>query len=407
MSASSDKPLPETNGERQRRRWWLPLPAIVVGLLVFFALWAWHPPEPRETIDTPADVRGLSKGPPGGELLAAMGLGSVQVWQTRTQVSVATLPLPSGGSDQMWPLTFSPDGKLLATCHRNRSRHNCVTIWDVRSGSVVLSIHSQNIVDSDMIAFAAHGKQVAVLTTPVGSPVGTYVLELYDLEDRERVKLFEEPKQFCCGPVFTPDGRYVLLGCYSKSSVDGTILVWDVATGEQVSQLNTPDRLWGLMIAPNGWNLIVYEASRGIVLIDRESGKRLGQPWKAGKSLAIVRLWPVPHTHMVVTQEHLIRPWYSHLPIIRDWLATYFSTHSVAVRDVRNGRVLARFPASHFVAFTDDHRAVLTQRCFGTLQYWDLPPPRPWWTIVTYSLVAGVLTYLTISFAGWLWRHGE
>ncbi|KAK6354376.1 hypothetical protein TWF730_008784 [Orbilia blumenaviensis] len=104
----------------------------------------------------------LSNGPwshksfifsPDGNQLARCSVGDIQIWDTSTGASLATL---DGRSSNVNSAAFSPDGKLLASCSDDRT----IKIWDIITGINLATIrgHSDWV---HSIAFSLDGEQLA------------------------------------------------------------------------------------------------------------------------------------------------------------------------------------------------------------------------------------------------------
>ncbi len=115
---------------------------------------------------------------------------------------------------------FSPDGKLALTASGNQT----VNLWDVGSGKRVR-------------VFKGHADFV---TSVVFSPDSKYILSgswdatmrMWDLSGKQ-VRIFKQPdakhyhKVECVA--FSPCGEYAIC------SLDANVLIWEVASGRQVS----------------------------------------------------------------------------------------------------------------------------------------------------------------------------
>jgi RNA polymerase sigma factor (sigma-70 family) len=126
---------------------------------------------------------------------------------------------------QTWPLSFSPDGRLLASNNVNGERkgkkddpagatRNALHLWETASACEVLTLPLE---DPLQIAFSPDGRVLA-LTAPGGD------LVLWDLKRGKEFRRFKGFDAQVNSLAFSPDGRRLVSGLS-----DSTLLVWDVA----------------------------------------------------------------------------------------------------------------------------------------------------------------------------------
>jgi RNA polymerase sigma factor (sigma-70 family) len=154
-------------------------------------------------------------------------------------------------------LRFSPDGKYLATW-----ADNAVCLLDPANGRLLRSIAA----DGPAVAFSPDSKRVVT-----GFSDGT--ISVWETATGERVFRLREHKQTIGGAVFTPDGRALVSMCLGKR-----LCRWDMTTGELRKALNVKfpqHRTWCL--SPDGRTLAVVPYSRDPVrLYDTETGEQRG-----------------------------------------------------------------------------------------------------------------------------------
>ncbi len=153
--------------------------------------------------------------------------------------------------------TFSPDGKLMATCDTDCH----VKLWQVQTGQLVMICQGHvNWVRS--IAFSPDGKILA-------SCGADCLVKLWNVEDGICLKTFSGHEHEVFSVVFSPDGRTLASG-----SGDLTIKLWDVLGGNCLKTL-TGHTDWVRSVAfnPNGETLASSGSDRAIKFWDITSGK--------------------------------------------------------------------------------------------------------------------------------------
>jgi WD40 repeat protein len=92
---------------------------------------------------------------PDGFRVASVTGSAVHLWDPRTGKSAGA---PLAHNADVVGLRFSPDGQLIATA----ARDNSVRIWNAQTSTPVTAALTQSAENSDMLAFAADGKQLLV-----------------------------------------------------------------------------------------------------------------------------------------------------------------------------------------------------------------------------------------------------
>jgi WD40 repeat protein len=174
---------------------------------------------------------------PDGRTLASGDGELIQLWDWTLGKQVRSLALPKYGTLR---LAFSPDGKILASCH---VRYEAQTIegawclWELATGLPIREIKGTS--GRYCIAFSPDGRTLAT------AAVKDRHIRLWDVFTGKAVGNLEGHR----GPVlclaFSPDGQTLASG-----SADTTVLLWDLhgLVGERLPAADPKpdewDRLW-------------------------------------------------------------------------------------------------------------------------------------------------------------------
>jgi WD40 repeat protein len=205
------------------------------------------------------------------------------------------------------------------------------------------------------------------------------------------VRKFEGHADSVSVVTFSPDGRRALSG-----STDGTVRLWDVATGRELTKLQEPvGNIVGVAFSPDGRRAIAGCYDRTLRLWDLDTGKELkklqGHTEPANRVVfspdgrhaasaswdRTVRLWDLDagtelrrfEGHAAVVFGLAFSPDGRHL-ISGSWDRT------ARLWDVATGKELKKFEGHTAevgdVAYSTDGRRVLTGSNDGTLRLWDV-----------------------------------
>jgi WD40 repeat protein len=159
---------------------------------------------------------------PDGKYLAS-GWVNITIWDVATGQRVRNL---EGHGDEIRSLSFSPDGRLLASAGLDKTAR----IWKVESGALLQTLEptgfvyfsSRGPVNSSIrvpvlaVAFSADGKQLA-------TGGADRLVRLWEVSSGKPIRTLQGHTMTVTGVAFSPDGKRL-----ATSSLDRTIRIWQL-----------------------------------------------------------------------------------------------------------------------------------------------------------------------------------
>ena len=205
---------------------------------------------------------------PDGKTVAFSGFGEIRLWNTETGVE-QEIPLADAKTDvfsmpRVTALAFSPNGARLVS----GTYHGKIQMWDVVTGGALAAFEEPTVQKNlGLIAALAFSPDGTLLAVGTHSQVhlwdvntGHKIFSVSGVYKRGRVTFRNYPKPL----VFSPDGAILVNG-----TSNGTILVWDVATGDQIAALDGhTQEVETLKFSPDGKTLVSTAMDGTIFLWD-------------------------------------------------------------------------------------------------------------------------------------------
>jgi WD40 repeat protein/serine/threonine protein kinase/tetratricopeptide (TPR) repeat protein len=300
---------------------------------------------------------------PDGRRLASAGYDSeVRLRDAATGRLLATL---RGHVSVAYSVAFNADGSRLASASWDKT----VRVWDVEEGFELFTLrgHTSSLID---MAFSPDGRTLA-------SAAGDHTVKIWDArpagpkEQRRAVNLevttLAGHTAAVFGVSFNPDGSRL-----ATASSDGTVKVFDAATGRESLGLRGPDRPVGAVAwSPNGkW-------------IASATGSILALGWAGEIQIRNAATGEVRHTlsgHTVPISAVRFSPDGTRL-VSAGGSVRFSDKGEVILWDVETGREqrrLARSPVSYLaVAFSPDGQWLATGGFGGQVHLWNAETGQP------------------------------
>ncbi|MFC1764274.1 protein kinase [Planctomycetota bacterium] len=167
---------------------------------------------------------------------------------------------PHGGS--MWASALSPDGKRVVCGGPNRT----IKVFDLAAGKELTSFSEAYTGIMQHVEFSPDGKRIASCD---GS--GSGEVKIWDTTDVNKPTTSIRHGAGFLAPCvsFSPDGNQIV----SAMASDGTIKVWDAATGTERLVLNEQKKgVWFVTFSPNGKDIVSAGRGGKIKIWDAVSG---------------------------------------------------------------------------------------------------------------------------------------
>jgi WD40 repeat protein len=340
---------------------------------------------------------------PDGKTLAEGGSAGITLWDVAGGKKLRRLVDYENG---VGCLTFAPDGRTLAA----GSSDNSVHVWDVATGKELgPAVPQTDVVFA--LAFAPRGKALAVASQKtiylhgpgdglrrfaeqddgvsclvfapdektLASGGGDGTVSLWDVATGKELHHLIDHDEMITSLFFSPDGKTVIAG-----SQDHTLRFWDVATGKELRQLSTAKAkgaqagfgqrtVPAIAFAPDGKVLAVGGTQGAIRLLDAATGKELRQIQKEAKEgenrsdVVSVAFSPDGKVLAAGSQDRTIRLWdlATNQPI-REWqIPATLEDVAAKMNALEDGRQSDLF----MVAFSADGKTLASWNLDRTLRF--------------------------------------
>jgi WD40 repeat protein len=297
--------------------------------------------------------------------------GEIVLWDVATRKLIEQ-PL-TGHTSFVYSVTFSPDGKMLASVSDDHS----IILWDIdlEQPSLISEMIAGHSDPVRSVAFSPDGRILA-------SGSEDHNIIIWDVETRKPIStLLSQQAGKVSGVVFSPDGKILASG-----SDDGTIVLWDVTTEKPISNpLKNPNFISNIAFSADGKTLasVGYHA---IILWDITTQQPVGQP--------------IDDQGITDQQSDGFIPSIEHVAFSPTGkiLAFCNNVDTIILWDFAAQQSLGKIIAEHglvSMAFSPDGKILVSGGDDGTITLWDVATQRPiGQPLLDQSIVSSMAPYV-------------
>lgn len=282
-------------------------------------------------------VWSVTFSPDGKRVASGSADSTIRIWDAQTG-DVIGFPF-QGHTDSVYSIAFSRDGQKLAS----GSRDNTIRIWDIDSGQTITGPFKGHTDTVFSVAFSPDGKWIA-------SGSGDNTVRIWDSGDSGVVAhILKGHTNWVFSTTFSPDGK-----CVASGSADNTIRIWDAETGEQVTDPfeGHTDSVYSLAFSPDSKRVVSGSGDNTIRIWDAVTAKQVSGPFKR-------------HTD-----------WVNSVAFSPDgkWVASGSDDNVIRIWNATTGEVVpfeGHSKSVEAVAFSPDGKYVASGSGDNTIRIWD------------------------------------
>jgi WD40 repeat protein len=297
-----------------------------------------HGQEPKEraTFDKAHEdkVTALTFSPDGRLLASASFDNKVKLWDTKTGKLRATL---EGHEGRVWEVAFSPNGRMLASTGQDKT----IKLWEVITNRLraTLSGHADDVF---ALAFNPNGTELVSASLD-------QTIKLWNVAMKEEKATFRGHHSVVHWVTVVSGSKVLAAGVVAET----TVTLWEATTGRVLATFKDADRVLSVAFTPDGSLLA------------------------SGNRQCAVELWDVKADKKKATYKGHNK-WVSSMAFSLDGgtLAAGGSNGPIKLWDVKTGVVIATLPGhittTSAVAFSPDGTILASGSWYGEVKLWDV-----------------------------------
>ncbi|MBZ0303562.1 MAG: protein kinase [Anaerolineae bacterium] len=207
-------------------------------------------------------VRTLLFNADGSRLISGGFDGLIILWDTAAGVPVDAFA--SVSSHAIWSISLSPDGGSLLSGGTDSAMYE----WNLQPGPPLGSIVNTQPEQILALAISSDG----TLLASAGGLHSDFGIQLYDTADGQTQMTLKGHQDEVTSLAFSPTRPWLASG-----SLDRTVMIWNIETGEMLGTLSQPDSVFTLAFRPDGQQLAVGDNTGAITLWNLQDPSVLGQ----------------------------------------------------------------------------------------------------------------------------------
>ncbi|MBD2576110.1 WD40 repeat domain-containing protein [Oscillatoria sp. FACHB-1406] len=198
-------------------------------------------------------VISISFSPDGKTLASGSSDNTIKLWNIETGKEIRAL---NGHSESVISISFSPDGKTLASGSRDKT----IKLWNIETGTVIRTLNGHNS-PVISVSFSPDGKTLA-------SSSDDQTIKLWNIETGTVIRTLNGHNSPVSSISFSLDGKTLASG-----SSDNTIKLWNIETGKEIRALNGhSESVISISFSPDGKTLASGSDDKTIKLWNIETG---------------------------------------------------------------------------------------------------------------------------------------
>ncbi|MGD8752488.1 MAG: hypothetical protein PVG14_13755, partial [Anaerolineales bacterium] len=243
--------------------------------------------------------------PDGSRLVLAEGVGafSINVWDVSSGEILSSLSYPKDdlGNLRFLTMDWSPDGAFITAAGLRLGTPQAVYVWDAETYELVSTLQTDGFCMLGWPHWSPDSTKIATGCIFVESGTNTPA-RIWDAATGREIMRLESQHGLTYRTVWSPDGKR-LLTAYE----DGTVVIWDLETGEPILTFTETQGPAGGDWSPDGKLIVSNGYGTPLVKIrDAETGEELMSFSVPGNVLTTG--WSPDGTHVIVTGDGITVP---------------------------------------------------------------------------------------------------